>query len=203
MKRQYAPIAYASMIALATILAGTLVASLLGMGKAAIKDQLLTQSLHHQPTEAAAHRNTETTLRFLHRTHTHAQGLGATALAVSVLLAHTAFKPIFQRIFALGISLGAMLYSFCLLYVGVMGGAKGVPAALADMHYLAMTSVALYGTMIGVLITVLACYHLSLRRPVAFFFTDRVVATSMESHPSQATAILNRINASPSVVESG
>ena len=170
MQRQFTPIASAIIIALATILAGTLVASIVGISKDAIAEAILLQARTHAPSEQAAQATVQDALHFLHRTHTHAQGLGVTALVVALLLAHTALKPVFQRIFSLGISLGAAFYSLCLLYVGVFTGAKGKVAAIADMHYLAMGSVTTYGAVLGILIGVFVCYHCRILFPVRFLF---------------------------------
>ncbi len=178
MKAQYTAIGYASIIAMISILGGTLIASVVGMQKATITNTILAQSRQHASTEAQAQANTQAAMGFLQRAHTHAQGLGVTALIISVLLAHTALKPLMQRLISLGISLGALSYSFCLLYVGSLAGVKGKAAAVADMHYVAMGSVAMHGALIGVVIALLALYHMKLRWFVQFLFVTENPATT-------------------------
>ena len=185
MQRQFTPIAFAIIISLATILAGTLVASIVGISKDAIAEAVLAQARTHAPTEQAAQATVQDALHFLGRTHTHAQGLGVTALVVAVLLAHTALKPVFQRIFSLSISLGAAFYSICLLYVGIFAGMKGKVAAIADMHYLAMGRVTTYGAVMGILIAVFVCYHCRIVFPVRFLFVDTDNTSERTSKPAR------------------
>lgn len=183
MQRQYTPIASAIIISLAIILTSTLVASIIGISKAAITQAILTQARMHAPTEQAAQATVQDALYFLNRTHTHAQGLGVTALVVALVIAHTALKPVFQFLFSLAISLGAAFYALCLLYVGILAGAKGKAAAVADMHYLAMGSVITYGAVMGILIGVLVCYYCRILFPVRFLFVAPDTPSERTSQP--------------------
>lgn len=138
MKAQYAPIFYGVILALGTIFYGEFMATSFGVYESDIKAALLEEAREHTvgvtvpghaqekdldkkvfKDEAEARKIADKAWVYMKRAHTHAEGLGAITLVVALLIGHTALKPVFKRLFSLGISLGGLVYPLCLFYAAV------------------------------------------------------------------------------------
>lgn len=191
MKEKYFPIFYGIVFSLLTLLYAEFMAGAFGLYEENIKAALLEEAREHAEgvvvpghekeedvsrkvfkNEQEAEKTAKKAWAYLKRAHTHAEGMGAIALALILLIGHTLLKPLFKKILSLMIGVGGFGYPLCLFYAGVLMVDKGKKVAKADIHYLAMSSVSLYLGGLMILFALLLLHYFKPVKAINYFFED-------------------------------
>jgi len=147
-KDALAPVVPGLLVSFLAIVFGTSMGMLFGLYEEPIKDYLSAQikahpEIHEQSPDNLK-RQTGGAWRDIQRAHLHAQGLGALGVGIGLILVFTWVSAPIKRWLALATGLGALLYPFCWLLMGLRIGPLGEDAAHASVDWLAAVSVPLF-----------------------------------------------------------
>jgi len=147
-KDALAPVMPGLLVSFLAIVFGTGLGMLFGIYEEPIKDYLSAQiKAHpeiHEQTPDNLKRQTGGAWRDIQRAHFHAQGLGALSVGISLVLGFSWVAAPIKRWLALATGLGALLYPFTWLVIGLRVGSMGEEAAHASVDWLAGLSVPLF-----------------------------------------------------------
>ncbi|HXZ26342.1 MAG TPA: hypothetical protein VEI24_08990 [Nitrospiria bacterium] len=156
-----APVMPGLIISFFAIVVGTSLGMAFGLYEEPIRDYLTTQiKAHpeaHDQAPDAVNRDVNKAWRDIQRAHFHSQGLGALGVGIILVLSLSWVSAPVKRWVALATGLGALLYPFCWLLMGLRVGPMGAEAAHASVDWLAGVSVPLFfgGMLLTLLILVL------------------------------------------------
>ena len=190
MREKYNPVIFGILLGLSTLLYAEFLASTFGVYEANIKHALYQEALEHTKDVIVKGHEHESDLDrvvfkdreeakkvaskawvYLKRAHSHAEGMGVIAVALSLLIGHTLLKKKFKKIISIVVGLGSFVYPLCWLYAGTHMVDKGKEAAKADVHFLALSSVGLYMAGLSLIFGLLLLHHFFRdTKPVRFFF---------------------------------
>ena len=155
-----APVVPGLLISLFAVVMGTGLGMLFGIYEEPIKDSLSAQiKAHpeiHEQTPDNIKRQTGNAWKDLQRAHLHAQGLGALGIGIGLVLGLSWVAAPVKRWLALATGLGALLYPFTWLLMGLRVGPMGGEAAHASVDWLAALSVPLFFG--GLLLTIVILF---------------------------------------------
>jgi hypothetical protein len=156
-----APVLPGLIISFLAIVVGTGLGMAFGIYEEPIRDYLAAQIRDHPDVHDQApdnlKRDATMAWRDIQRAHFHAQGLGALGVGIILVLSLSWVSAPVKRWVALATGLGALLYPFCWLLMGLRVGPMGAEAAHASVDWLAGVSVPLFfgGMLLTLLILVL------------------------------------------------
>jgi hypothetical protein len=158
LKEAMAPVIPGLLISLLAIVVGTGLGMAFGVYEDQIKDGLVADvKAHpeiHEPTPDNIKKQVGDGWRYFQRAHFHAQGLGALGVGIIVVLGLSWVSASVKKWVALATGVGALLYPFCWLLMGLRIGSMGKKAAHASVDWLAALSIPLFfgGMMLTLLI---------------------------------------------------
>jgi hypothetical protein len=158
LKDALAPVIPGLLISFLAIVVGTVLGTAFGLFEDQIKDALLADvTAHpqiHEQTPDNVKKQASDGWRYFQRAHMHAQGLGALGVGIILVLGMSWVSVSVKRWLAIATGLGALLYPFCWLLMGMRIGSMGKKAAHASVDWLAAVSVPLFfsGMMLTLLI---------------------------------------------------
>src|SRR3990172_7729666 len=148
LKEAMAPVIPGLMISFLAIVVGTGLGMAFGLYEDQIKDGLLADvKAHpqiHEQTPDNIKRQVGDGWRYIQRAHFHAQGLGALGVGIIVVLGLTWVSASVKKWLALATGIGALLYPFTWLLMGLRIGSMGKKAAHASVDWLAALSIPLF-----------------------------------------------------------
>jgi hypothetical protein len=158
LKEAMAPVIPGLMMSFLAIVVGTGLGMAFGLYEDQIKDGLLADvKAHpqiHEQTPDNIKRQVGDGWRYIQRAHFHAQGLGALGVGIIVVLGLSWVSAAVKKWLALATGVGALLYPFTWLLMGLRIGSMGKQAAHASVDWLAALSIPLFfgGMMLTLLI---------------------------------------------------
>jgi len=158
LKEAMAPVIPGLLISFLAIVVGTGLGMAFGLYEDQIKDGLLADVKAHPQIHEQTPDNFKKQVgdgwRYFQRAHFHAQGLGALGVGIIVVLALSWVSASVKKWLALATGVGALLYPFCWLLMGLRIGSMGKQAAHASVDWLAALSIPLFfgGMMLTLLI---------------------------------------------------
>jgi hypothetical protein len=164
LKEAMAPVIPGLMMSFLAIVMGTGLGMAFGLYEDQIKDGLLADvKAHpqiHEQTPDNIKRQVGDGWRYIQRAHFHAQGLGALGVGIIVVLGLSWVSAAVKKWLALATGVGALLYPFTWLLMGLRIGSMGKQAAHASVDWLAALSIPLFfgGMMLTLLILFLGWF---------------------------------------------
>ena len=158
LKEAMAPVIPGLLISLLAIVVGTGLGMAFGVYEDQIKGALLADVKAHPQIHEQSADNLKKQVgdgwRYIQRAHFHAQGLGALGVGIIVVLGLSWVSASVKKWVALATGVGALLYPFCWLLMGLRIGSMGKKAAHASVDWLAALSIPLFfgGMMLTLLI---------------------------------------------------
>jgi len=158
LKEAMAPVIPGLLISFLAIVFGTGLGMAFGLYEDQIKDALLADVKAHPQIHEQTPDNFKKQVgdgwRYFQRAHFHAQGLGALGVGIIVVLGLSWVSASVKKWLALATGVGALLYPFCWLLMGLRIGSMGKKAAYASVDWLAALSIPLFfgGMMLTLLI---------------------------------------------------
>jgi hypothetical protein len=158
LKEAMAPVTLGLLMSFLAIVVGTGLGAAFGLYEDQIKDRLLADVTAHPQLHEQTPDNVKKQVgdgwHYLQRAHLHAQGLGALGVGIIVVLGLSWVSAPVKKWLALATGLGALLYPFTWLLMGLRIGSMGKNAAHASVDWLAAVSVPLFfgGMMLTLLI---------------------------------------------------
>lgn len=157
LKEAMAPVIPGLLLSFLAIVVGTGLGAAFGLYEDQIKDALsVAVQAHpqiHEQTPDNIKKQVGDGWRYYQRAHFHAQGLGALGVAIIVVLGLSWVSVPVKKWLALATGLGALLYPFCWLLMGLRIGSMGKQAAHASVDWLAALSIPLFsGGMMATLL---------------------------------------------------
>jgi hypothetical protein len=159
-KEALAPVIPGLLMSFFAIVVGTGLGMVFGVYEDQIKDYLLAEVKAHPQIHEQTPENFKKQVgdgwRYIQRAHFHAQGLGALGVGIIIVLGLSWVSAAVKKWLALAIGVGAFLYPFCWLLMGLRIGSMGKVAAHASVDWLAALSVPLFFG--GMLLTLLILF---------------------------------------------
>lgn len=158
LKEAMAPVIPGLLFSFLAIVVGTGLGMVFGVYEDQIKDGLVADVKAHPQIHEQTPDNIKKQVgdgwRDIQRAHFHAQGLGALGVGIIVVLGLTWVSASVKKWLALATGVGALLYPFCWLLMGLRIGSMGKQAAHASVDWLAAVSIPLFfgGMMLTLLI---------------------------------------------------
>ncbi len=158
LKEAMAPVIPGLLMSFFAIVFGTASGMVFGLYEDQIKDALLADVKAHPQIHEQTADNIKKQVgdgwRYIQRAHFHAQGLGALGVAIILVLGLSWVSAPVKRWLALATGVGALLYPFTWLLMGLRVGSMGKQAAHASVDWLAAVSIPLFfgGMMLTLLI---------------------------------------------------
>jgi hypothetical protein len=158
LKEALAPVIPGLLISFLAIVVGTVSGMAFGLYEDQIKDALLADVTAHPQIHEQTPDNVKKTVsdgwRYIQRAHFHAQGLGALGVGIILVLGMSWVSASVKRWLAIATGLGALLYPFTWLLMGMRIGSMGKKAAHTSVDWLAAVSIPLFfgGMMLTLLI---------------------------------------------------
>ncbi len=158
LKEAMAPVIPGLLISFLAIVFGTASGMAFGLYEDQIKDALLADVKAHPQIHEQTPDNIKKQVgdgwRYIQRAHFHAQGLGALGVGIIVVLGLSWVSAPVKKWLALATGVGALLYPFSWLLMGLRVGSMGKKAAHASVDWLAALSIPLFfaGMMLTLLI---------------------------------------------------
>lgn len=155
------PVVPGLLISFLAIVFGTASGMAFGLYEDQIKGALLADvKAHpqiHEQTADNVKKQVGDAWRYIQRAHFHAQGLGALGVGIILVLGLSWVSASVKRWLALATGLGALLYPFTWLLMGLRIGSMGKQGAHASVDWIAAVSVPLFfaGMMLTLLIVFL------------------------------------------------
>ncbi len=176
LKEAMAPVVPGLLISFLAIVVGTGLGMTFGLYEDQIKDALLADVRAHPQIHEQTPDNFKKQVgdgwRYIQRAHFHAQGLGALGVGIIVVLGLSWVSAPVKKWVALATGVGALLYPFCWLLMGLRIGSMGKQAAHASVDWLAALSIPLFfgGMMLTLLIVFLGwLFPQAMPRPLRRF----------------------------------
>lgn len=158
LKEAMAPVIPGLLISFLAIVVGTGLGMVFGLYEDQIKDGLLADVKAHPQIHEQTPNNIKQQVgdgwRYIQRAHFHAQGLGALGVGIILVLGLSWVSASVKKWVALATGVGALLYPFTWLLMGLRIGSMGKQAAHASVDWLAALSIPLFfgGMMLTLLI---------------------------------------------------
>jgi hypothetical protein len=158
LKEAMAPVIPGLLFSFFAIVVGTGLGMAFGIYEDQIKDALMADVTAHSQVHVQTPDNIKKQVgdgwRYIQRAHFHAQGLGALGVGIIVVLGLSWVSAPVKKWVALATGVGALLYPFTWLLMGLRIGSMGNKAAHASVDWLAAVSIPLFfgGMMLTLLV---------------------------------------------------